>query len=527
MVKDAIELAKSVWTTHLAKQIHNMSGDPKTTWAGVKKLQACISGHHTTPTNPQFYNKNHTLATSDKENIEILSKFFEKIYNSETKVDFSILDDITQQPPLTGIGTPITYDEFHTAINKLTSGKAPGLNGVTTDALKALDDHNKQTLFTYIHKFFDDPDYDIPEWHVGNLKILPKKGDLHLPNNWRGINLLDTCSKIMSIIVTRRLQIYLLKRGTKFQFGCTPKVGCQHGSFTLRTILQTRKEHNQDTWCVFVDLVKAFDTVNHSLLFLVLAKFGIPEYLICIIKKLYNNNSVQFTVGKEKQTINYTTGVKQGDNLAPTLFILMMQALEEITNKHWQQNNITPAALNHSPPNTGSLANHKTSSKPLDPSLPQLLAHMLIYVDDCAALFNSRADAILGITILEKVMKRLGLKMHTGNKIEKRNSKTEAIFFPSSRTCLTWIKHHESSLLPPTTEPSTNTKQTTIKHTLSAQQKDTILHRAYSNSSDTNNLPLPNNNHIPFTKTFRYLGTQINFLLQDEEDIRLRIIKAK
>ena len=78
MCKDTVELAKSIWTTHLAKKIHNISHDPKDAWPGVKELQAWLEGHHSTPTNPQFYTENNTLATSDKENINILYNFFKK-----------------------------------------------------------------------------------------------------------------------------------------------------------------------------------------------------------------------------------------------------------------------------------------------------------------------------------------------------------------------------------------------------------------------------------------------------------------
>ena len=37
---------------------------------------------------------------------------------------------------------------------------------------------------------------------------------------------------------------------------------------------------------VFIDLVKAFDTIRHEFLFKLLGKIGIPEYLIQVIKKI-------------------------------------------------------------------------------------------------------------------------------------------------------------------------------------------------------------------------------------------------
>ena len=71
--------------------------------------------------------------------------------------------------------------------------------------------------------FFEDPDHDIDDWHMGNLRILPKKGDLHQPNNWRGINLLDSGSKIMSLIITARLQVFLKKEAQSFNSDAHPK----------------------------------------------------------------------------------------------------------------------------------------------------------------------------------------------------------------------------------------------------------------------------------------------------------------
>ena len=89
----------------------------------------------------------------------------------------------------------MNFQEFNVAIKKLTLHKATGLNGVSPNAIKALDDDNKLILFRLCAEYFDNT-VDIEEWHMGSLKILPKKGDLTNPNNWRGINLLDISSKV-------------------------------------------------------------------------------------------------------------------------------------------------------------------------------------------------------------------------------------------------------------------------------------------------------------------------------------------
>ena len=54
--------------------------------------------------------------------------------------------------------------------------------------------------------------------------------------------MLNVASKLMSIVLTIRLQIDL-EKGTPIQFGAFPNIICSDGSFSLRSILQTNKEH--------------------------------------------------------------------------------------------------------------------------------------------------------------------------------------------------------------------------------------------------------------------------------------------
>eukprot|EP00978_Attheya_sp_CCMP212_P020409 scaffold58338_cov55-Attheya_sp.AAC.1 len=66
-----------------------------------------------------------------------------------------------------------------------------------------------------------------------------------------------------------------------------------------------RKQHGQDTWAVFVDLVKAFDMADHKLLFAILKKYGIQDTLITVIKKMYTDAIVLFKTGTETREVPY------------------------------------------------------------------------------------------------------------------------------------------------------------------------------------------------------------------------------
>ena len=51
------------------------------------------------------------------------------------------------------------------------------------------------------------------------------------------------------------------------QFGSTPETGSSDGSFSIKTLLQMRKETGKSKQVVFVDLIKAFVSINYEILF--------------------------------------------------------------------------------------------------------------------------------------------------------------------------------------------------------------------------------------------------------------------
>ena len=61
------------------------------------------------------------------------------------------------------------------------------------------------------------------------------------------------------------------------------------------------KQHDVSLYVLFVDLVKAYDSVNRELLWEILKNYGVPLELVNIIIELHNNVHYLITVGKEKQ----------------------------------------------------------------------------------------------------------------------------------------------------------------------------------------------------------------------------------
>jgi len=81
-------------------------------------------------------------------------------------------------------------------------------------------------------------------------------------------------------------------------------------------------------YITFVDLTKAFDTVNRDGLWKIMAKFGCPEKFINIVRLFHDGMEARVKDnGEFSEPFPVTNGVKQGCVLAPTLFSMLFSAM--------------------------------------------------------------------------------------------------------------------------------------------------------------------------------------------------------
>ena len=98
-----------------------------------------------------------------------------------------------------------------------------------------------------------------------------------------------TCSKLLSSILVRRLRIVMKEFDMDAQAGFRPDCGVIDGLFTTFVRLHKRKGHGLESWALFIDLVKTFDTVLREALFAILCRFGWPDHFVNILIRLHEN----------------------------------------------------------------------------------------------------------------------------------------------------------------------------------------------------------------------------------------------
>lgn len=473
-VHKAVDAAKKDW---LKGHLDSINAGPgrgcKAYWEAIKTLKKGL-GNTKPAVVIKMQKSDGSQCTTDKESAKVFEAHFVKLYNTtplEVPFEQEMVDKIAQRTIRPELGAPPSRETIVRHVKATKIGKAPGENGIPAEVYKALitDDGTLGILEEIVTDFWASEEAH-EDWLTGRLKVLPKKGNLKDPNNWRGIMLLDIGAKIVASIISERLQDLLEEVGMECQNGFSRLRGCADAGYTLKAALQKLREHQQDSWVVFVDLAKAFDTVNRKALFQILRKFGVPKKLASLIEQLHTGVTVKLTVGDADVTFPAEIGVKQGDNMAPILFLFYMQAATEAMERDWPV---------HKPQfktkMDGILTGRRFTTRGL---IFDFWASL--YADDGGFLFESRKDLGLGCNCIFATLRAFGLQMHV-------KGKTEAMYIPAQLS-------------------------------------------SYS-TADRSNLEVSDPSggvvgFVPFTDVFRYLGTHIHYSLSDEYEVKHRIAAA-
>ncbi|CAB1099521.1 unnamed protein product [Ectocarpus sp. CCAP 1310/34] len=100
-------------------------------------------------------------------------------------------------------------------------------------------------------------------WREGVFVNLLKKGDKTEPGNYRGVTLLNTVGRVFCKLLNDRIVGVLEKEHSisEGQAGFRKKRGCVDHVFTVGRVIQGTKRAGKPTYCFFLDMKKAYDTV--------------------------------------------------------------------------------------------------------------------------------------------------------------------------------------------------------------------------------------------------------------------------
>ena len=215
-----------------------------------------------------------------------------------------------------------TKKEARKAISMMKNNKAPGMDGIAAEMLKAGDD----TVVDWILKICNGAwtENVVPQdWKDGAIICLPKKGNLSDCDNWRGVALLSIPGKVYCQMILNRMRNVVDTQLREEQAGFRPKRSCAEQIFTLRRIIEKCQEYQVPLAVSFIDFSKAFDSIHRPSLWKVLISYGIPEKVVNAIEQIYSGSRCCIrTDDGLSDWFQVLTGVRQGCILSPILFAI-------------------------------------------------------------------------------------------------------------------------------------------------------------------------------------------------------------
>ena len=268
--------------------------------------------------NEFFTNIGPKLSNSIKSNCNLTYKSFLK-RNITTTFNFDIINEKIVRE----------------ATNDLQSKSSCGHDNISTILLKSLIPSISTVLTLVINQSLCT---GIFPNRLKIAKVLPlyKKGDAHLFDNYRPISLLPAVSKIFEKIAYKQLYTYFTKNNLiyKSQYGFRQLHSTELAALEFSDRISNNLSNGEIPIAIFLDLSKAFDTLDHAILLSKLKYYGVKGSALNWFSS-YLTNRCQYVNfdGVDSEMYPLSTGVPQGSVLGPLLFLIYMNDISEASDR--------------------------------------------------------------------------------------------------------------------------------------------------------------------------------------------------
>ena len=208
------------------------------------------------------------------------------------KLRLDIVERLPQWPVTHALGVEPTESKLIAALRSMATAKAVGPDELPVELLKLGLNHDP-TLLREFHRVIKRVWHQrkVPQrWRDAVIKVLHKKKDRTECGNYRSISLVEHASKVLLKIVAIRRRAYCEVRELlpEEQCGFHPHRSTTNIMFTVHRLQEMGRKARVPLFVCSIDLKKAYDSVNRTLLWQVLTRFEVPPQMLEVIRQLHD-----------------------------------------------------------------------------------------------------------------------------------------------------------------------------------------------------------------------------------------------
>ncbi|XDV45360.1 hypothetical protein PO909_013474, partial [Leuciscus waleckii] len=315
----ATQAIRNAKISHFKEKLTTCGTDARAFWKTVKVMENKVISPHL-PVSMLF---NDIIITEKSRMASLLNHHF---INATHTVSMSNPNPVSMDTSVTtnsGFSfMPLSTSEVQDELTKLNINKFAGLDGLDPMFLKAAARIIAAPVTRLFNMSLQLSEFPI-DWKSAIIFPLFKGGSESDPNCYRPISILPCLAKVLEKLVQKQLNYFLDKNHILFDMQSGFRIG--HGCITATTkVLDdviTALDSKQVCIATFIDLAKAFDSVDHRILLHKLSSIGLSSsscdwfanYLTNRVQQLKSENIMS-------DPLIISKGVHQGSILGPTLF---------------------------------------------------------------------------------------------------------------------------------------------------------------------------------------------------------------
>ena len=328
----ANNMNKYLKKTYCNNAINENVNNSKKLWSTIKKLiPDKKSSVHAVKSGKK-------ITTNDKETADKFNDFFSSIGNNLAK-NFDDNDDVENNVTSNYIAAKFCFDyitpEFvFDEICKMNNNKSPGISNFDVRLLKLAAPVICKPL-AYICNLSLHTSCFPNDWKLGKVTPIHKEGDKYDVNNYRPISVLPVLSKIIERAVHDQLYSFLTDNNilNSCQSGFRRNHSTSSSLIDVSDYILQNMNQGLVTGALFLDLKKAFDTVNYDILLKKLHNYGVTGNSLNWFRSYLSGRMQAVNINSTLSDFKHVNiGIPQGSILGPLLFIIYVNSLPDCIN---------------------------------------------------------------------------------------------------------------------------------------------------------------------------------------------------